>query len=65
MSYTGEEVEDFYEEVTLMSQKGKCYIKLIVGDWNAIIGAKEKSQFSEQIIYMGCGMKEDRLIEFA
>lgn len=34
ISYTSEEVEDYYEEITSMNQKRKCYVKFIIAEYS-------------------------------
>ncbi|XP_023231883.1 uncharacterized protein LOC111631804 [Centruroides sculpturatus] len=45
-SHPDEEIEDFYDEIKQMNEKGKHYVKIIMGDFNARIGKKEKNETS-------------------
>ncbi|KAL1447418.1 hypothetical protein WDU94_003530 [Cyamophila willieti] len=66
-SYTDEEIEDFYEEVSEMHQKGNSYVKVIMGDFNAGIGCK-KDASETAVGNFGFGDRNDRgdrLVEFA
>lgn len=43
ISYTDEEIGDICLKVTLINEKGKFYIKLLMGEWCAIV---KKCKFS-------------------
>lgn len=45
--YSDEVIESFCADVASMNHKGICYIKLIIGDWNARTRTKNKSEKSE------------------
>ncbi|XP_067127708.1 craniofacial development protein 2-like [Centruroides vittatus] len=65
-SHPDEEIEDFYDEIKQMNGKGKHYVKIIMGDFNARIGAKEKNETS--VGKFGHGKRNERgdmLVDFA
>ena len=65
-SHSDEEIEDFYEEVSKMNRNGNHYLKIIMGDLNARIGARKKGECS--VGSHGYGARNDRgnrLVEFA
>ena len=65
-SYSDEEVESFYEDLSQAYEKGKCHIKIVMGDFNARIGERQQSEIS--VGKFGFGERNergDRLVEFA
>ena len=65
-SYSDEEVDEFYEEVSKMKQKNRHHLNIIMGDFNARIGEKRKGEVS--VGNYGYDTRNDRgnrLVEFA
>lgn len=65
-SYSDEEVEDFYEELQNLKERGKAHFQMVMGDFNARIGSRVQDDTA--VGKFGYGDRDergDRLVAFA